>query len=87
MDLHPQPKNYLVESVLVTILCCLPLGIVALINSSAVNTAYENGNFAEAEEKSAAAKKWMTYGLITGAVIYVITLILWVLVVGLAVAA
>jgi len=28
------PKNWLVESILVTLFCCLPLGIAGIINAS-----------------------------------------------------
>ena len=80
MEMQPKPKNYLVESILVTVFCCLPLGIVAIVNASAVNGAYENGNYAEAEQKSADAKKWMTWGLIAGAVGIALYVIFFVLV-------
>ncbi len=61
-----RPKNYLVESILVTIFCCLPLGIVGIINASKVNSEFEQGNFEEANKASASAKKWAKYGLIAG---------------------
>jgi len=60
------PKNYLVESILVTIFCCLPLGIAGIVNASKVNSAYENGDFATANKAAADAKKWCKWGLIAG---------------------
>lgn len=63
-----RPKNYLVESILVTIFCCLPLGIVGIIHASKVNTAFEQGNHDEANKASADAKKWAKFGLIGGIV-------------------
>ena len=30
------PKNWLIESILVTLFCCLPLGIAGIINASKV---------------------------------------------------
>ena len=65
---QPRPKNYLVESILITLFCCLPLGVVAIINASKVNSAYDAGNYAEAQKASEDAKKWMKYGLIGGIV-------------------
>lgn len=72
---QPKPKNYLVESILALIFCCWPLGIVAVINASKVNSAYDQGNYAEALQKSEEAKKWMRYTVIAGIVVLVAYLI------------
>jgi len=66
------PKNYLVESILVTIFCCLPLGIVGIINASKVNSAFENGDVEGANRAAAEAKKWVKYGFIAGLVVAVL---------------
>lgn len=73
--MQPMPKTWLVESILVTIFCCLPFGIVGIVNAAAVSSSYNMGNFALAQEKSNAAKKWTMWGLIAwgiGLVLYVI---------------
>lgn len=64
---HP-PKNYLVESILVLLFCCMPFGIVAIINAAKVNTEFERGNYAGAKKASEEAQKWMKYGIIGGLV-------------------
>ena len=69
---QPRPKNYLVESILVTLFCCMPLGIVSIISASKVNSAYDAGNYEEAQKASDDAKKWMKYGLIGSAIFYVL---------------
>jgi len=66
-----QPKNYLVESILVTIFCCLPLGIVGIVFASQVSTKYVAGDYAGAEDFSKQAKKFMMWGLIAGVVVLV----------------
>ncbi|MES2882212.1 MAG: CD225/dispanin family protein, partial [Bacteroidota bacterium] len=38
-----QPKNWLVESILVTIFCCLPFGIVGIVNAAQVNSKFAAG--------------------------------------------
>ncbi|MCK8524095.1 CD225/dispanin family protein [Aquimarina sp. D1M17] len=70
-----RPKNYLVESILVTIFCCLPLGIVGIINASKVNSAFDQGNYDEANKASADAKKWTRIGFIAGIIFVVLYLI------------
>ena len=73
-----QPKNYLIESILVTIFCCLPLGIVGIVYASQVNSKFTSGDYEGAQLASDDAKKWMKWGAISGiivAVLYVIFII------------
>ena len=80
-----KPKNYLVESILVTLLCCLPLGIVGIIFASQVNSKYDAGDIDGAIKASKDAKKFMTWGLIAGIIIVVLYLIFILGIGGLAV--
>lgn len=50
------PKSWLVESILVTLFCCLPLGIVGIINASSVENKFATGDYAGAERASRLAK-------------------------------
>lgn len=52
------PPTYLVWSILTTILCCLPFGIVAIVQSAKVESLYVQGLYAEALKASNEAKKW-----------------------------
>jgi hypothetical protein len=70
------PKNYLVESILVTIFCCLPFGIVGIINAANVNSKWAAGDLEGAERASAEAKKWTKVGFICGIVVVVLYVIL-----------
>ena len=81
---EPRPKNYLVESILVTIFCCLPLGIVGIVNSANVNSRYDAGDIEGAIHASQEAKKWMKYGLIAGLVVVAIYLVFVFLIGGAA---
>jgi hypothetical protein len=60
------PKNWLAESILVTIFCCLPFGIVGIVNASQVNTKYAAGDYAGAERASKEAGKWTRIGFFIG---------------------
>ena len=53
-----KPDNLLVWSILATLLCCLPLGIVAIIYSNKVDPLWNEGRFEEAEKAAASAKMY-----------------------------
>lgn len=66
------PKTYMVQAILVTLFCCLPFGILGIVSASGVSSAWNSGNYAEAQRKSADAKKWSKWGLICGIIVYVL---------------
>ena len=78
----PPVSNYLVQSILVTLCCCLPFGIVAIVNAAQVNTKLQQGDLAGAQAASASAKKWCIYALIAGVVVGLIYFLLTLLGVG-----
>ena len=53
------PKNYLLESIICTLFCCLPAGIVAIVYASRVESLYYAGNIQGAQDASSKAKTWM----------------------------
>lgn len=70
-----KPDNNLVWAILTTVLCCMPLGIVAIIKASSVDSLWAGGHHQEAIEAAAAAKKWAMIGAGAGAVfIFVYTI-------------
>jgi hypothetical protein len=54
----PRPKNWLVESILATIFCCMPFGIVGIIFAAQVNDKYDSGDYEGALRSSKEAAKW-----------------------------
>ena len=72
------PKNYLVESILVTILCCLPFGIVGIINANKVEGLFAAGDYDGAQRAADDAKKWCKYGLISGVTVVVLYIIFYI---------
>ena len=74
----PKPDNYLVWSILVTLFCCLPFGIVAIIKSCAVDSAYNVGNLPAAQAAAAEAKKWCIIGAVSSVILSVLYLLIFV---------
>jgi hypothetical protein len=70
-----QPDNNLVWGILVTVLCCLPLGIVSIVKATQVSGLYGQGRYAEAQQAADDAKKFAMWGAIAGVVVGVIYLI------------
>lgn len=61
-----RPKNWLVESILVTIFCCLPFGVVGIVNAANVNSRFDAGDLVGAERASKEAGKWTKIGFFCG---------------------
>jgi general secretion pathway protein G len=62
----PEPPSYLWQSIVVTVLCCLPLGIPAIIFSTKVKPAYVSGDYQGSLNASKKAKMWCLIALILG---------------------
>ncbi len=62
------PKTWLAESILVTLFCCLPFGIVGIIHAAKVESAFNVGDHDGADRASAEAKKWTMIGFWVGIV-------------------
>jgi hypothetical protein len=60
------PKNWLVESILVTIFCCLPFGIAGIVFASQVNSKWTIGDYNGALQSSKDAAKWTKIGFFVG---------------------
>lgn len=59
------PQNYLVYAILVTLFCCLPLGIYSIVKSSQVNGLWQSGQHDEAIAAANTAKQfiWISFGV------------------------
>ena len=56
------PENNLVWAIVCTVLCCLPLGIIAIIKSTSVNTLWAQGDKEGAQKAANDAKKYSIWG-------------------------
>lgn len=78
VSLAPRPKNYLAWSIVTTVLCCLIGGIVAIVYSAQVDSKYNAGDYAGAQQSSDSARKWNIGSMIVGLLvnlIYVVAMV------------
>ncbi len=61
-----KPDNLLVWSILCTVLCCLPLGIVAIVQSNRVDKLWAIGDRAGAEQAAKTAKTMIIISAVLG---------------------
>lgn len=73
MEAKPtRPPNYLALAIISTILCCLPAGIVSIVYSTQVNSAYDMGDYDKAMRASRNAKTWGIVSVVAAAVVWII---------------
>ena len=68
----PNVSNHLVGAILVTVLCCLPFGIVSIIYATQVNTKLAAGDIEGTITSSKRAKTWMWWGFGVGLAVNII---------------
>ena len=70
-----KPSNWLWQSIVATILCCLPFGIVGIIFAVKVDSLYFKGQYAESEKMAQKAKMWTLVAFGVG----LVYIIFWVI--------
>lgn len=60
------PQTYLLWSVIMTVLCCLPAGIVAIVFSSQVTSKFYAGDLDGARRASDRAQIWIIVSFVLG---------------------
>lgn len=70
-----QIPNYLWQSIVVTLCCCLPLGIVSIIFAAQVNSKLAQGDIAGARDASQKAKMFALIGFGVGIVVIILSMI------------
>lgn len=77
---RPNIPNYLWQSIVVTLLCCLPFGIVAIIYATKVDGLVASGDYAGAEAASKNARLWVN--LSAGSVLIIIVIYVILILMG-----
>lgn len=76
---NPAPvkgSTYLIWAILVTLFCCLPLGIPAIVYASKIDSCNAQGDFAGAAENAGKSKKLMIIGAVVSVVLYLLCFVL-----------
>ena len=69
--------NYLWQSIVVTLCCCLPFGVVAIIFAAQVNDKLRRGDVAGAMAASKNAKTWVIVGFACGLVAILVYMLIF----------
>lgn len=57
-------RSYLTESIILTICCCLPMGIIGIVLSSQALSSFKVMDYERADRKANAARKVVLWGLV-----------------------
>lgn len=66
---QPMPKTFMVWSILATIFCCMPAGIIAIINSAMVSSKYFAKDYEGAKRASHNAEIWIIVSIVAGIIV------------------
>ncbi|MDI5976622.1 CD225/dispanin family protein [Amycolatopsis magusensis] len=78
----PPPENHLVWAILTTIMCCVPLGVVALVKSNQVHTLWFSGQFEAAHKAANDAKLWAIWAALSLPILFVLYIVFVVFIFG-----
>ena len=70
------PSSGLALSIVVTILCCVPFGIPAIVNSARCNTFINQGDYAAARQAADKAATWRMWAIIGGVIPLVLNVLI-----------
>lgn len=73
---RPQIPDYLVWSILETLCCCVPLGIVAIVFSVKANSAKQQGDYQTAMECANKAKMYLWIGFGFGLLVIILNIVI-----------
>lgn len=79
---NPQIPNYLWQSIVATVLCCMPFGVVAIVYAAKVDGLVARGDIAGAQAASNSAKTWT--GVAVGSWLLIMALYVIVVIIGVA---
>lgn len=80
---YGQPiPNYLWQSIVVMLLCCLPAGIVAIVYATRVQSRQQMGDIQGALDASNKARTWCIISVVAALVIFLLYIVIGVIALG-----
>ena len=70
-----KPKNYMVESIIGTVCCCLPFGVAGIIFAAQVDGKWSQGDHDGARAAAATAKKLFIINIVVTVALNILLLI------------
>ena len=80
----PEFTKYLILSIIQLLCCCQITGIIALVFTILANSSFKIGNLVDYQSKIKSAKTVLTVGWIVAAVIYIIVIVMYGAMFGIA---
>ena len=80
----PEFTKYLILSIIQLLCCCQITGIIALVFTILANSSFKIGNLVDYQSKIQSAKTVLTVGWIVAAVIYIIVIVMYGAMFGIA---
>ncbi|RNC64307.1 CD225/dispanin family protein [Proteiniphilum sp. X52] len=78
-DIPPlKPGNWLWQSILATLFCCMPFGVVGIIYAAKVDSLYFNGKYEESGRMARKAKMWTLVSLGAALLYWIFWIIMFV---------
>ncbi len=72
----PPPKTYMAEAILVTLFCCMPFGVAAIVNAAQASSAIKLGDLEKARAAAIKAKSFVNTSFWLGLVFGIISIII-----------
>lgn len=71
------PKTWLIEAILITIFCCIPFGVVAIVYASRVAPFWRRGLYGESIAASNKAGMWVKITVTITIIMWILYTVLW----------
>lgn len=74
-DIIPLPKNWLIEAIILSVICCSPVSVVGIYYASQVESRYAARDFKGSVSSSNSARNWALLGMLFWPVCYILFVI------------
>ncbi len=76
-----KPDSWLIWSILATVMCCVPFGVVGIVYASKVDTLWAERKYDEAVAAARSARTWTLTSIVVTGVFLVLYILFWILMV------